>query len=99
MPIEARACGIAIRFFAATCTAFFQNFNAVHDCCNNEFVNELTNVFTKEKDKLMKFHLAMIGLLLIAIVTLGACGGGSSSSPSSPANQSQPGETVINGKA
>ena len=45
----------------------------------------------------MKFHLAIIGLLLIATFTLSACGGGGSSN--TPANHSQPGETVINGKA
>lgn len=46
----------------------------------------------------MKFKLAPVCLLLLAVLALTACGGGGDSS-SNPGAQSQPGETVINGKA
>lgn len=47
----------------------------------------------------MKFHPTLLGLFLLVALTLNACGGGGGGSSNPPANQSPPGETVINGKA
>lgn len=63
---------------------------------NNEFNN---NEFNNKKDRLMKFHPTLLGLFLLVALTLNACGGGGGGSSNPPANQSPPGETVINGKA
>jgi hypothetical protein len=38
-------------------------------------------------------------VFVFAVFLLSACGGGGSDASNTPGNQSQPGETIINGKA
>ena len=47
----------------------------------------------------MKFQIKTVILITVFLLSLSACGGGGSDTPKDPGNQSQPGETVINGKA
>lgn len=48
----------------------------------------------------MKFQKKTVILITVFLLSLSACGGGGGSdTPKDPGNQSQPGETVINGKA
>ena len=52
----------------------------------------------------MKFHkltVVVFTVFVFAVFLLSACGGGGGGSDASntPGNQSQPGETIINGKA
>jgi hypothetical protein len=51
----------------------------------------------------MKFPKLTVSLIAVFLISLSACGGGggsgSSDTADDPGNQSQPGETVINGKA
>ena len=48
----------------------------------------------------MKFQKLTVILIAVFLLSLSACGGGGGSdAPKDPGNQSQPGETVINGKA
>ena len=49
----------------------------------------------------MKFQKLTVILIAVFLFSLSACGGGGGGgdTPKDPGNQSQPGETVINGKA